>query len=166
MQQVKSLCAGGRGKGSGRARGGKRWAVKLSLLSLKTHSVVNQMTFVLLFHFLFLERFREPSSPKQKLSEPGCKSRLVYRGNYSWRLSALSEIVFSYPCGRYFPTTGENAKLVPKSIKFTNSTWKDAAYHRLHHGDSAWQENFLLLKCNFYSIKHTSMISVWIFLNS
>lgn len=126
MQQFKSLCAGGRGEGSGRAKGGeevgKRWAVKLSLLSLKTHSAVNQMTFVLLFHFLFLERFRKPTSLKQKLSKPGCKSRFVYYGHYSLRLSALSDMVFLYPCGRYFPATGENAKLVPKSIKFTNST--------------------------------------------
>lgn len=126
MQQVKSLGAGGRGKGSGRAKGrqevDKRWAVKLSLLSLKTHSVVNRMTFVLLFHFLFLERFREPGSLKENLSKPGCKSRLVYHGHYSYRLSVLSEMVFSYPCGRYFPTTGENAKLVPKRIKFANST--------------------------------------------
>lgn len=87
MQQFKSLGAEGRGKGSGRAKGGqevdKRWAVKLSLLSLKTHSVVNQMTFVLLFHLLFRERFRKPSSLKQKLSKPGCKSRLAFYDLYS-----------------------------------------------------------------------------------
>lgn len=74
----------------------KRWAVKLSLLSLKTHSVVNQMTFVLLFNLLFMERFRKPSSLKQKLSKPGCKSRLAYYDLYSQRLSLFSEMVFFY----------------------------------------------------------------------
>lgn len=141
----------------------KRWAVKLSLLSLKIHSVVNQITFVLLFNFLLLERFRNPSSLKQKLSKPGCKSSLFYHGHYSWRLAVLSEMVFLYPCGRYFPSKWENAKLVPKSIKFINSTWKDAVYNRLQLGDWTWQENFLLLlKHSFCSIKHTSMCFSWL----
>lgn len=62
----------------------KRWVRDgKSLLSLKTHSVVNQMTFVLLFNLIFMERFRKPSSLKQKLSKPGCKSRLAYYDLYS-----------------------------------------------------------------------------------
>lgn len=122
------------------------------------------MTFVLLLHFLLLERFRGSSSLKQKLSEPGCKSGLAYCCHYSWRLSALSEVVYLYPYGRCFPTTRENAKFVPKCIKFTNSIWKDASHNRLHLGDWTWQENFLQLKCSFYSVKHILIISVCIFL--
>lgn len=134
---------------------GKRWirgGHKLSLRSLKTHSVVNLMTLVLLIHFLLLERFRKPSSLNQSSASQAASQGLFI---IAIICEALSEMVFLYPRVTYFTTAGKNAKLVLKTITFTNSTCKDAVYNLV---DWAWQENFLPLKCSFYSIKWTLMM--------
>lgn len=94
---------------------GKRWITgghKLPLCILKTHSVVNLMTLMLLIHFLFLKRFRKPSSLKQSSASQAASQGLF---TITITCEALFEMVCLYPRVRYFTTAGKNAKLVPKS---------------------------------------------------